>query len=132
MSELINLSIISHNGKLFNEDVEFFKCFSKTGEVGIYPGHTNSVILLESTDLEYEKNSKITKVFVKQGVLSIKSSKATIITDQLLFSDDIDVNSVKSEIDQLSKSQDTEDSLVNETNRKLELEAKAKLRVTQA
>lgn len=130
MSDTITLNVISHEGKLFSEEVDFFKCISSTGEVGIYPEHTDSVILLESTDLVYEQGENTTKVFIRNGVLSIKSNEALIITDQLIKSDNIEIDSVKESISvYTSKYKSEKEYKSSEKYRKLILESEAKLRV---
>tara|TARA_B100001094_G_C17850985_1_gene632666 strand:- start:54 stop:452 length:399 start_codon:yes stop_codon:yes gene_type:complete len=130
MSDTITLNVISHEGKLFSEEVDFFKCISSTGEVGIYPEHTDSVILLESTDLVYEQGDITTKVFIRNGILSIKSNKALIITDQLIKSDDIEIGSIKESISTYTSKYKTEKEYKSkEKYRKLILAFEAKLRV---
>jgi F0F1-type ATP synthase epsilon subunit len=130
MNDTIVLNIISHEGNLFSEEVNFFKCISSTGEIGVYPSHTDSIILLESTDLEYVQGEKLTKVFIRSGVLSITSNKALIFTDQLLNADDIEIDSVKESISKFTSSYNSEKEYKSkEKYRKLILESEAKLRV---
>mgnify|MGYP003987892861 CR=1 FL=1 len=130
MNDTIVLNIISHEGNLFSEEVNFFKCISSTGEIGVYPSHTDSIILLESTDLEYVQGEKLTKVFIRSGVLSITSNKALIFTDQLLNADDIEIDSVKESISKFTSSYNSEKEYKSKDKyRKLILESEAKLRV---
>ena len=132
MSDTIRLNIISHEGNLFSEEVNFFKCISSTGEIGVYPSHTDSVILLESTDLEYEQGEKVNKVFIRSGVLSITSNEALIVTDQLVNATDIEIDSVNESISTYtSKFKSEKDYITKEKYRKLILESEAKLRVKQ-
>ena len=131
MSDTFDLNIVSHEGKLFNEKVAFFKCHSSTGEVGIFPEHSDSLILLESTDLVYQLADDTEKMlFVRNGILSIKSGNATVITDQLLMPNDIEVGSVKESISSFEKNINSSNSNEeNEKYRKLILESEAKLRI---
>lgn len=131
MENTFELNVVSHEGKLFSQKVSFFKCHSSTGEIGVYPEHTDSLIMLESTDLEYELDEDNTKkFFVRSGILSINSGNATIITDQLLFPENIEIDSVKESISTYQgKINASNENNINEKYRKLVLENEAKLRV---
>ena len=131
MSDTFDLNIVSHEGKLFNEKVIFFKCHSSTGEIGVFADHTDSLMLLESTDLIYQISDESEhKLFVRNGILSIKSGNATVITDQLLKPNDIEIDSVKESISSFENSMSSSNSNDdNEKYRKLILESEAKLRI---
>ena len=91
MAETLELNVITIDGEVFKQDVQYFKCFSSTGELGVYPEHTNAVISLNDTDVQFDKADQSTGAFfVSDGILKIRDGKASIITDTYIEPSDID------------------------------------------
>lgn len=134
MSDSITLSVYTVDGQVFKEDCFFFKAFSSTGEIGVYPDHKTSVIQLADTDVVVEKEDESLKSFyVASGILSIKNNKATILTDTFLNSDSI------SEIEEKDKKLAAKEAYMKASTfkeksdcRKKLLSSSAKLRVLQS
>jgi len=101
MSEIVHLSVISHDGELFSEKVSFVKVFTDSGEVGIYPDHTSMVTTVRHTDVVYEltNQEKSHSFYVSQGILSISNNRVVILTDTMILHDDLNQKKITESLD---------------------------------
>jgi len=101
MSEIVHLSVISHDGELFSEKVSFVKVFTDNGEVGIYPDHTSMVTTVRHTDVVYEltNQEKSHSFYVSQGILSISNNRVVILTDTMILHDDLNKKKITESLD---------------------------------
>jgi len=101
MSEIVHLSVISHDGELFSEKVSFVKVFTDNGEVGIYPDHTSMVTTIRHTDVVYEltNQEKSHSFYVSQGILSISNNRVVILTDTMILHDDLNKKKITESLD---------------------------------
>ena len=101
MSEIVHLSVISHDGELFSEKVSFVKVFTDNGEVGIYPDHTSMVTTVRHTDVVYEltNQEKSHSFYVSQGILSISNNRVVILTDTMILHDDLNQKKITESLD---------------------------------
>lgn len=131
MSDTIQLKVITHLGQVFDTPVNFFKVFSETGELGVFPGHTPTLALLSNTDVHFEKDGKNEAFYVSKGYIAIQEDSATITTDTYLLPAEIDSQTQTDRIEKnaVLYSQSTD---VNEKQlaREQRLIAEAKYRVS--
>ena len=130
--DIFSLKIVTPEGEHLSEEVEFVKCFSVSGDLGIYAQHTDSVIQLRDTDVHYELGEAKSRVFVSAGVLSIDSGNVTILTDSVENPDSIDVEKELGIIKTAEESyKNAADYADQEKYRHQVLTAKAKIRITE-
>ncbi|MBI60695.1 ATP synthase F1 subunit epsilon [bacterium] len=131
MADSMHLSVISYEGELFSEDVTFVKVFSQEGELGIFPDHTALVSLIEDTDVVYDfKNGDSHSFYVASGIISVSNNRFVIMTDEMLFYDDLNEKVEKASLtdnkESYQKARSYEKQLVY---RKNIIQSEAKLRV---
>tara|TARA_B100001121_G_C18170667_1_gene381095 strand:- start:35 stop:442 length:408 start_codon:yes stop_codon:yes gene_type:complete len=133
MADTMHLSVISYAGELFSETISYLKVFSKQGELGINPDHSSTISMLEHTDVVYEfVNGDLHSFFVTNGLLSISDNRVVIMSDYLLFYDDLN------EKEEISKLKDAKEGYSKAKNfekkshyRDLIIQSEAKLRVIE-
>ena len=101
----LELSVITQDGVVFETNVHFVKFFTQNGELGIFPGHTRTISLLNNTDVVYEFEPEKERCFyVGNGIVSITKNKVTILTDTYLNAVDLDKLSIENALKQQEQS----------------------------
>ncbi len=96
---------------LKREEVNFVDIPTVNGYVGILPGHTSLISLLDTGLLSYGKNRNTASVLaVESGFLEVSDNEITVIADALFFADDV----VKSDMEKLLTI--SEEIIVSESN----------------
>ncbi len=91
-SKSIYFELISPDKQLVSEEVLDLVAVTKTGELGILPGHADIVAKLASAPLRYRDSQGRTVVIaVLGGVLEVQSNRITVITDFAMLGADIDL-----------------------------------------
>jgi len=132
-SDSLNLQIITHEGKQFEQEVFSFRLFSPDGELGVYPNHTTLVTSVANSSLHYslsEESDEETAFFVGEGTLKVQNNVATLLTTEIIQPTDIDAEAEQAAVkkyEQAYKEATTHDE--QEVNRAKVSESTAKLRV---
>ena len=129
----LTVSVVTIEGEQLHETCDFVKCFSSTGDLGVYPEHTSAVILLADTDLVLEKNEKESRYFVSEGILTVKDNVVTIMTDVLLTKNDLSREELETSVSTATQAYLKKSTYQGqEAARKERLSSEAKLRVLSA
>ncbi len=128
---MISLKVMTHEGELLNKTVNYVKFFSCTGDVGVYPGHTTSIIKIDGSDLIYETDGEVSEsVYIGSGVVTIRDDNVIVLTETCLFSDQIDQKEEEKRLDAYEATyRETMEHFAKEEARQNRLSAEAKLRV---
>lgn len=103
------------------EGVTFLKGVSLSGEFGILPNHTPSVIQLASCNMLARTESEVTTFFVSKGFVYISGDAVTLITPFIEFSHDIDLNRAKNSLERAVKRLDSGDTLADKSRARLSM-----------
>ena len=96
MTKKINLKIITHEKKLFNEEGDAIYSKSVEGEFGILPDHQPFMAALDIGVTRAEENGKMEYFTTMGGIFQFKDNEALILTDLAEKGSDIDVTRAKS------------------------------------
>lgn len=90
MAKTIHLDIVTPQGSVFSEDVEFFTFEAESGSMGILPGHAPLFTMLDMGVLEFKKDGQPDFVTTMGGFLEIHHDRAILLTESAEMADDID------------------------------------------
>ena len=103
MSDQIKLKIISIEGILFNESVDFIRCLSTSGDLGIYPNHTPLVSLIQEGVFQYDIGSETKLFFISHSTIIVSKSEVKLLVDFIQTADDFNQSYLTEKLDQLKR-----------------------------
>ncbi|MCA9408332.1 MAG: ATP synthase F1 subunit epsilon [Candidatus Omnitrophica bacterium] len=81
----LHLSIITPNGKVFDESVESVSVPGEEGSVGILANHAPFVTTLKDGTIEVRQNQSMERFNIKSGILEVDvGSEVLILVDQAI------------------------------------------------
>ena len=90
------LRVVSPEGDILNEDVEFVVLPSDLGELGILPNHAPLIAGLEIGIIRYTKDSSVKRVAnAGGGFVEVIDNTVTVLSDTAERSEDIDMERAK-------------------------------------
>ena len=92
MAGTFSLSIVSPEGNVLKEDVEFVVLPGGLGELGILPNHAPLIAGLDIGVIRYTLNSTIKRVAITGGFVEVAENSATVLADTAELSEEIDLN----------------------------------------
>jgi len=92
MAGTFSLSIVSPEGDVLKEDVEFVVLPGGLGELGILPNHAPLIAGLEIGVLRYTLNGSVKRAAVTGGFVEVIDNSAIVLADTAVLSGEIDVN----------------------------------------
>lgn len=94
------LEIVTPIGKKFSKEVEFLKVRTTEGDMGILPNHAPFVAALkpEEIKIRIEKGNE-ELYYISNGFIEINNNKVTIIVDEALKPEEIDIETAKKEVE---------------------------------
>jgi len=91
MAGTFSLSIVSPEGDVLKEEVEFVVLPGKAGELGILPNHAALIAGLDIGVLRYTVSGAINRVAIAGGFVEIVDNSAIVLADTAELSEDIDL-----------------------------------------
>ena len=91
MAGTFALRIVSPEGDVLKEDVEFVVVPGGAGELGILPNHAPLIAGLNIGVARYTLNGTVKRVAVAGGFVEVVDNTATILADTAELSEDIDL-----------------------------------------
>jgi len=91
MAGTFSLRIVSPEGNVLKEDVEFVVLPGGLGELGILPNHAPLIAGLNVGVIRYTQNSTIKRVAITGGFVEVIDNSATVLADTAELSEDIDL-----------------------------------------
>ena len=104
MSEQIKLKIISIEGILVEENVDFIRAMSTSGDLGIYPNHTPLVSLIQEGVFQYDVGSETKSLFISHSTIIVSKSDVKLLVDYIQTVDDFNQSYLTERLDQLKRS----------------------------
>ncbi|GIW21514.1 MAG: ATP synthase epsilon chain [Candidatus Sericytochromatia bacterium] len=89
MSKL-TLEVVTPEGIVFSDKVDFVSAETNVGEVGILPNHIPLFASLKMSVLSYKKDNNLDFITVMEGFLDVNNNKVTILTEIAEMAKDID------------------------------------------
>lgn len=92
MSGTFSLSIVSPEGNVLKEDVEFIILPGSFGEIGILANHAPLIAGLDIGVARYTLNGTVKRVAIAGGFVEVIDNSAIILADAAELSEEIDLN----------------------------------------
>lgn len=67
----MKLKVIDPSGIKFDQEIDMVLLPGSEGEMGILPNHMDMIAELKEGDIQIHKNSKIERISIKHGIVSI-------------------------------------------------------------
>ncbi|KUO73879.1 MAG: ATP synthase F0F1 subunit epsilon [Desulfosporosinus sp. BRH_c37] len=92
MAATFALRIVSPEGDILKEEVEFVVLPGGAGELGILPNHAPLIAGLDIGVLRYTSNNAVKRVAIAGGFIEVIDNSATVLADTAELSETIDLN----------------------------------------
>ena len=89
------LEIITQERQVLKDEVDLVLAPGHEGQIGILPGHIGLLTKLQSGELYILKGASITILAVTGGLLDVHDNKVTIMADDAVRADEIDIRKVE-------------------------------------
>jgi F-type H+-transporting ATPase subunit epsilon len=93
----LKLEIVTPEKRVFDADVDSVTVPTVSGEAGILPNHAPLISALKPGILTYSIKGSPTRLAVTGGFVEVKADVVSILADSAERSEDIDLDSVRSE-----------------------------------
>lgn len=90
-SSVLSVSIVTPDGRVYENESDFLVVTTKLGQLGILPNHVPVITSLEVDEVRIKHDDTEDKVAVNGGFLEFSNNVATIVADSAERQDDIDV-----------------------------------------
>lgn len=91
MAGTFSLQVVSPEGNVLKEEVEFVVLPGGAGELGILPNHSPLIAGLDVGVLRYTLNSTVKRVAIAGGFVEVADNAVTVLADTAELSEKIDL-----------------------------------------
>ena len=91
----LHLQIITQERKVFDDEADIILAPAHEGQIGILYGHISLLTKLQSGELYIVKGPSMTILAVTGGLLDVNDNKVTIMADDAVRADEIDITKVE-------------------------------------
>ena len=100
-----NVSVVTQVKKILEQEVGYLRLRTSEGDIGILPNHAPFVAELSMGKMEIESPNKDRRdiYFLSGGFLEISNNQATVIADEILPIEEIDIESEQTLVEELKK-----------------------------
>ena len=127
-----NVSVVTQVKKILEQEAGYLRLRTSEGDIGILPNHAPFVAELSMGKMEIESSNKDRRdvYFLSGGFLEISNNQATIIADEILPIEEIDIENEQTQIEELKK--ELEKLEIDEEKKKLQKKLKISLAKIEA
>ncbi|RRD38481.1 ATP synthase F1 subunit epsilon [Fusobacterium nucleatum] len=100
-----NVSVVTQVKKILEQEAGYLRLRTSEGDIGILPNHAPFVAELSMGKMEIESLNKDRRdiYFLSGGFLEISNNQATVIADEILPIEEIDIESEQTLVENLKK-----------------------------
>ena len=100
-----NVSVVTQVKKILEQEAGYLRLRTSEGDIGILPNHAPFVAELSMGKMEIESPNKDGRdiYFLSGGFLEISNNQATVIADEILPIEEIDIESEQTLVENLKK-----------------------------
>ena len=122
-----NVSVVTQVKKILEQEAGYLRLRTSEGDIGILPNHAPFVAELSMGKMEIESPNKDRRdiYFLSGGFLEISNNQATVIADEILPIEEIDIESEQTLVENLKK--ELEKVSTEEEKKKLQKKLKISL-----
>ena len=127
-----NVSVVTQVKKILEQEVGYLRLRTSEGDIGILPNHAPFVAELSMGKMEIESPNKDRRniYFLSGGFLEISNNQVTIIADEILPIEEIDIENEQTQVEELKK--ELEKLEIDEEKKKLQKKLKISLAKIEA
>jgi len=115
-----NVSVVTQVKKILEQEAGYLRLRTSEGDIGILPNHAPFVAELSMGKMEIESPNKDRRniYFLSGGFLEISNNQVTIIADEILPIEEIDIENEQTQVEELKK--ELEKLEIDEEKKKLQ------------
>ena len=127
-----NVSVVTQIKKVLEQEAGYLRLRTSEGDIGILPNHAPFVAELSMGKMEIESPNKDRRniYFLSGGFLEISNNQVTIIADEILPIEEIDIENEQTQVEELKK--ELEKLEIDEEKKKLQKKLKISLAKIEA
>ena len=127
-----NVSVVTQVKKILEQEAGYLRLRTSEGDIGILPKHAPFVAELSMGKMEIESPNKDRRniYFLSGGFLEISNNQVTIIADEILPIEEIDIENEQTQVEELKK--ELEKLEIDEEKKKLQKKLKISLAKIEA
>ncbi|WP_338973397.1 ATP synthase F1 subunit epsilon [Fusobacterium vincentii] len=127
-----NVSVVTQVKKILEQEAGYLRLRTSEGDIGILPNHAPFVAELSMGKMEIESLNKDRRniYFLSGGFLEISNNQVTIIADEILPIEEIDIENEQTQVEELKK--ELEKLEIDEEKKKLQKKLKISLAKIEA
>lgn len=114
------IKVVTYEEKVLEQEAEFALVRTTEGNMGILPNHSPFIAGLSTGEMKVRLDGKEDKYFISEGLLEISNNVVTIIANEAIPSDKLDIERAKREVEELkaklAKLQEDKDILLTQKN----------------
>ena len=122
-----DVSVVTQVKKILEQEAGYLRLRTSEGDIGILPNHAPLVAELSMGKMEIESPNKDRRdiYFLSGGFLEISNNQVTIIADEILPIEEIDIENEQTQIEELKK--ELEKLEIDEEKKKIQKKLKISL-----
>ena len=127
-----NVSVVTQVKKILEQEAGYLRLRTSEGDIGILPNHAPFVAELSMGKMEIESPNKDRRniYFLSGGFLEISNNQVTIMADEILPIEEIDIENEQTQVEELKK--ELEKLEIDEEKKKLQKKLKISLAKIEA
>ena len=127
-----NVSVVTQVKKILEQEAGYLRLRTSEGDIGILPNHAPFVAELSMGKMEIESPNKDRRniYFLSGGFLEISNNQVTIIADEILPIEEIDIENEQTQVEEWKK--ELEKLEIDEEKKKLQKKLKISLAKIEA
>lgn len=114
------IKVVTYEEKVLEQEADFTLVRTTEGNMGILPNHSPFIAGLSTGEMKVRLDGKEDKYFISEGLLEISNNVVTIIANEAIPSDKLDIERAKREVEELkaklAKLQEDKDILLTQKN----------------
>ncbi|MGY0395508.1 MULTISPECIES: ATP synthase F1 subunit epsilon [unclassified Fusobacterium] len=114
------IKVVTYEEKVLEQEADFALVRTTEGNMGILPNHSPFIAGLSTGEMKVRLDGKEDKYFISEGLLEISNNVVTIIANEAIPSDRLDIERAKREVEELkaklAKLQEDKDILLTQKN----------------
>ena len=114
------IKVVTYEEKVLEQEADFALVRTTEGNMGILPNHSPFIAGLSTGEMKVRLDGKEDKYFISEGLLEISNNVVTIIANEAIPSDKLDIERAKREVEdlkaKLAKLQEDKDILLTQKN----------------
>lgn len=114
------VKVVTYEELVLEQEAEYLLVRTTEGDMGVLPNHSPFIAGLSTGEMKLRLNGKEDVYFVSEGLMEISNNVVTIIANEAISADKLDVERAKREVEELkaklAKIQEDKDILITQKN----------------